>query len=99
MPERKTRLFYWFDKKGVALLSGVKLVEITDEGLTIVTKEGEPRLLEADNVICALPFAPNQEMEEGLKGRVPEVYSIGDCDSPAIIPDATAAGWRVGNAL
>ena len=28
--ERKTRLFYWFDKKGVELLTGVTLVEITD---------------------------------------------------------------------
>ena len=40
-PERKTRLFYWFDKKGVERLAGVKLVEITDKGLSLVTKEGE----------------------------------------------------------
>jgi pyruvate/2-oxoglutarate dehydrogenase complex dihydrolipoamide dehydrogenase (E3) component len=38
-------------------------------------------------------------MEEGVRSRVPEVYAIGDCDSPATIPEATAAGWRVGNAL
>ena len=34
-PERKTRLFYWFDKKGVELLGGVKLLEITDKGLSL----------------------------------------------------------------
>jgi hypothetical protein len=34
-----------------------------------------------------------------VRRRVAEVYSIGDCDSPATIPEATAAGWRVGNAL
>ena len=50
-PERKTRLFYWFDKKGVERLAGVKLVEITDKGLTLVTKEGEKRILEADSVV------------------------------------------------
>ena len=99
VPERKTRLFYWFDKQGVPLLSGVRLVEITGEGLSIVTREGEPRFLAADNVIPALPFGPNREMEEGVRSRVPEVYAIGDCDSPATIPEATAAGWRVGNAL
>jgi 2,4-dienoyl-CoA reductase (NADPH2) len=99
VPERKTRLFYWFDKKGVPLLSGVRLVEITSEGLSIVTREGEPRFLAADNVIPTLPFDPNAEMEEGVRSRVAEVYSIGDCDSPATIPEATAAGWRVGNAL
>ena len=49
-PERKTRLFYWFEKKGVTLIEGAKLVEITEQGLRLVTKEGETRFLEADNV-------------------------------------------------
>ncbi len=30
---------------------------------------------------------------------VPEVYAIGDCESPGLIPDATAAGWRVANEI
>jgi 2,4-dienoyl-CoA reductase (NADPH2) len=99
VPERKTRLFYWFDKKGIERLDGVKLVEITKKGLTIVTKEGVTRLLEADNVMPVLPFSPNKELAEKLKGRVAEVYTIGDCDDPGVIPDATKAGWRVGNAV
>jgi 2,4-dienoyl-CoA reductase (NADPH2) len=98
-PERRTRLFYWFDKKGVNRLACAKLVEITKEGLTIVTKEGETRLLEADSVVVALPFAANTELAENLKGRVPEVCAIGDCENPGIIRDATAAGWQVGNAI
>jgi hypothetical protein len=46
-----------------------------------------------------LPFSPNKEMAEKLQGKVAEIYTIGDCDSPAVIPDATKAGWRIGNAL
>ena len=99
VPERKTRLFYWFDKKGIERLTGVKLVEVTDKGLRIVTKDGQERLLEADNVIPALPFSPNRELYEQLKNRVAEAYIVGDCDSPAVIPDATKAGWKVGNAI
>ena len=98
-PERKTRLFYWFDKKGVERLGGVKLVEITDKGLTLITKEGEKRFIEADSVVCALPFTGNHDLEDALQGKVPEVYSIGDCDEPGLIPDATAAGWKIGNAI
>jgi 2,4-dienoyl-CoA reductase (NADPH2) len=98
-PERRTRLFYWFDKKGVTLIADAKLVEITKRGLTIVSKEGETRLLEADNVICALPFAANAGLMEDLKGKVPEIYAIGDCENPGLIPDATSAGWRVANAI
>ena len=74
-------------------------MEITKKGLTIVTKEGETRLLEADNVMPVLPFSPNKQMAEALKDKVAEIYTIGDCDDPAVIPDATAAGWRVGNAI
>ncbi len=98
-PERRTRLFYWFDKKGVERLAGVKLVEITDKGLTLVTKEGETRTIEADSVICALPFAASTALAESLEGKVPEIYAIGDCEDPGLIPDATAAGWRIGNAI
>jgi len=98
VPERKTRLFYWFDKKGVERLTNVKLVKITKEGLTI-EKDGATRLLEADNIMPVLPFSPNKDLAEKLKDRVAEVYAIGDCDSPAVIPDATKAGWKVGNAL
>ncbi len=61
VPERKTRLFYWFDRRGVERLTGVKLVKIGKEGLTIETKEGQTRLLEADDIIPVLPFSPNKE--------------------------------------
>jgi 2,4-dienoyl-CoA reductase (NADPH2) len=99
VPERMTRLFYWFDKRGIERLTGVKLVDIDKRGLTIVTKEGETRLLEADNIIPVLPFSPNKEMLGEIEGVVAETYAIGDCDEPAVIPDATAAGWRIGNAI
>ena len=98
-PERKTRLFYWFRKKGVPLLPEVKLKEITDKGLVITTREGDQRTLYADTIIPSIPFKPNNELADKLKGKIPEVYSIGDCEQPGVIPDATAAGWAVGNKL
>jgi len=99
VPERKTRLFYWFDKKNIERLTGVKLVKITKEGLTIKTKEGQTRLLKAKTIIPVLPFSPNTEIADRAKGKVAEIYTIGDCDSPAVMPDATKAGWKLGNSL
>ncbi|OGO23490.1 MAG: hypothetical protein A2144_00245 [Chloroflexi bacterium RBG_16_50_9] len=96
-PERKTRLFMWFKRKGVTLINGVKLEEITGKGLTITTREGNTQTLEADHIMLAMPFAPNVEFLEKLKGKIPELYAIGDCENPGIIPDATASGWQVGN--
>jgi 2,4-dienoyl-CoA reductase (NADPH2) len=98
-PERKTRLFYWFDHKGVERIEEAKLVQITKDGLTLTTKDGQLRTLKADNVICALPFAADHSLVESLKELVPEVYSVGDCEDPGLIPNATAAGWKVGNSI
>ena len=99
VPERKTRLFYWFDQKGIERLTGVKLVEINEKGLEIVTRDGQKRLLEADHIIPALPFAENKALMEMIKGKVPVVNCIGDCAGPGVIPDAARAGWQIGNAI
>ena len=99
VPERKTRLFYWFDKKAIERLTGVKLLKFSKEGVTIETKDGKTRLLEANTIVPVLPFSPNKELAERASGKVAEIYTIGDCDSPAVIPDATKAGWNLGNSL
>jgi 2,4-dienoyl-CoA reductase (NADPH2) len=98
-PERKTRLFYWFKRKGVKLISGVKLEEITPDGLSIIEKDGNKQFLQADKIIPAMPLAPNLELMNKLKGKVSVIYTVGDCTNPGIIPDATAAGWEVGNKI
>ena len=97
--ERKTRLFYWFKKKGVTLIPDAKLVEITKEGLIVDLKEGRRTLLKADTIIPAMPFKANKKLFEELRNKVPEIYSIGDGDNPGLIPDATFAGWDVGNKI
>jgi len=99
VPERKNRLFVWFRKKGVILMSGVKLEEITNKGLTITTKEGKKQTIEADSILPAMPLAPNIELLQSLEGKVPEIYPIGDFKEPGLIPDAIAGGWQVANKI
>jgi 2,4-dienoyl-CoA reductase (NADPH2) len=88
-------LFQWFKKKGVRLISGVKeYVEITQEGLTIINKDGTKETLEADTIIPALPLTPDMKLYESLKGKTPEVYAIGDCKEPLLIADAISQGME-----
>ena len=88
-------LFMWFKKKGVTMMSGVKYVEITDKGLTIINKEGKRQTIEADSIVPAMPLAPDTQLLKSLEGKVPEIYAIGDCRQPLLIVDAIADGWRV----
>ncbi len=97
-PERKNRLFLWFNKKGVEMHASVKLIAVNKKGLVIKTKNGEEKLLEADHIL-PIGVSPNKTLYNNLKGKVPELYNIGDSEDPAIIPEATGEGWRVGNLI
>jgi 2,4-dienoyl-CoA reductase (NADPH2) len=88
-------LFSWFKKKGVRMINGIEeYVNITDKGLTIINNEGKKQLIEADTVIIELPLSPNDELMKNLKGKVGEVYAVGDCDDPKLIADAIGAAFK-----
>jgi 2,4-dienoyl-CoA reductase (NADPH2) len=89
------RLFRWFQKKGVVLMPAVKYRRITDEGLVLTNNKGRELTLQADTIITALPLKPDTEIAKKLAGgnRV-KVYQIGDCRSPAYMPDAIADGFE-----
>jgi 2,4-dienoyl-CoA reductase (NADPH2) len=88
-------LMTWFKRKGVGMITGVReYVEITDKGLTIVTKEGTTETLAADTFVSALPLASNDDLLPALRDKVPEVYAIGDCAKPGLIADAVGTGLR-----
>lgn len=93
------RLIPWLAKKGVTMLSGVKYEEITDKGLAITTKEGKKQIIEADNILPALPLSPNAELLKAIEGKVPEIYSVGDCREPRRILHAIHDGSRVGRII
>ena len=95
----KLQLFWWFRKKGVTTIAGAKPVAVTTKGLTVLTKHGYRQTIQADNVVTALPLAPNKELLRMFEGKVPEIYAAGDCDSPGLIVDAVANGWRISNSI
>jgi 2,4-dienoyl-CoA reductase (NADPH2) len=90
------RLFPWFEKKGVAMLSGVKYELITDDGLVITTKEGRRETLQADSIMTALPLMPNDDLLRIAQGTAPEIYQVGDSKRPGFMHDAIADGCSIG---
>ena len=88
-------LFQWFSKMGVSLISGVKeYIEITKEGLLIINENGVEEMLPADTILLALPLTPDMKLYESLKGKVKEIYAIGDCKEPLLIADAISQGME-----
>jgi len=85
--------------KGVTMLTGVKYEEVNDEGLIIITRDGEKRTIPADTIALAAGSKPNTELLQQLRDRVPEIYQVGDCVQPRGILEALTDGSRVAHAL
>jgi 2,4-dienoyl-CoA reductase (NADPH2) len=95
----KTRLLWWLSERGVSMMTGVRYEEITDKGLTVITKEGKRQTIAADTIVPAIPLNPNNELLKSLEGKVPEIHAIGDCMEPGLIIDAIADGSRIAHTI
>ncbi len=92
----RPRLLWWLAINGAFLLSGVTITEITDEGIAIITKEGERKELKADTVMAVIPPNPNKALFDALQGKIPEVYLIGDAkDESQFILGAVSDGAEI----
>ena len=89
----------WLLKKGAKIYTGVTYKEVTDKGLVVTDKEGKTRTLEGDTILITLPLKKNSELYDSLKGKVPELYQIGDCNEPGLIIDAMATGFELGRTV
>jgi len=92
-------LLKWLTKKGSVMLTGVEYKEITDKGLSIITKEGKKQTIEADTVIPVLGLRADTELFEAVEGKAPEVYIIGDSKEPHLLMEAIEDGARIGLAI
>jgi 2,4-dienoyl-CoA reductase (NADPH2) len=95
------RLFPWFKEKSVVTYTGAKYEEVTDKGLMITTKEGRKVLIEADTVMPSLFLKQNLDLADKLKGKAPEVYTIGSCSKPEpdLMVDAIASGAAIAHQI
>lgn len=90
--------FYLLDKLaelGVEMLTMTTVQEITGQGVVAVDAGKNRRVIEADTVVLATGFRCNGELAEGLRDRIPEVYTIGSCVNPGKIGDAMHDAARV----
>ena len=74
-------------------------MEITNEGLNLIDREGQQQIIEADTIIPTRPLISNLELYQSLKNKTPEVYAIGDCREPRKIVNAIADAFETARRL
>jgi NADPH-dependent 2,4-dienoyl-CoA reductase/sulfur reductase-like enzyme len=90
-PYLMERLAQW----GVKAITGAQVKEITDDGV-VVEKEGRRETISGfDTVILAMGVKPVNKLADQLKGKVAEVYVIGDAAEPRRVVDAISEGAEI----
>ena len=92
---RRMVLEGYLRERQIAVHTGAKVREINAEGVRYVDAEGQERMAEADTVLLALERVPNGELAAALRGRVPELYEVGDCTDPKNIMTAMHSAYYV----
>jgi len=83
----------------ITVLTGVKEIR----GNTVITRNvftgAEGRIEGVDTVVAAMGGKANDSLYRSLKGKVKDLYAVGDCVQPRLIPQATLDGLRIGTRL
>jgi 2,4-dienoyl-CoA reductase-like NADH-dependent reductase (Old Yellow Enzyme family)/thioredoxin reductase len=82
-------------EKGVKLLTNTKAVRFEREGLWVEGPQGRKRLEGFDSIVVALGSKPDNDLVESLKGKVPEVYVVGDASKPREVMEAVLEAEEV----
>ena len=90
---------YRLGAKGVMMMAGVKHEEGTEEGLSVTDRWGVTYPIKADTIVIATGAPPNNGLVRELEGKIPELYSIGDCVEPRRIINAIEEGASIGRKI
>ena len=93
-PDEKVVYLERFAPLDVTVLTGKRLVAVTEKGVTVLDRYGCSTEIAADSVVLAAGFRPNRELIGRLEAELPEVQVLeaGDCVRPRKIFDAIHEG-------
>jgi 2,4-dienoyl-CoA reductase-like NADH-dependent reductase (Old Yellow Enzyme family)/thioredoxin reductase len=95
----RRRLMDGLRSKKVTMLTSATCEEIKEGSVLVATAEGKRETISADTIVIAVGYEANDRLYKALKGKVPEVYCIGNSARPRRILEATSEGYQTGLAL
>lgn len=89
-----------FKKKNVFILIRRKVVGVTERGIQVINLDSsQEESVESDCVVIAMGARPVNAIVNALEGKVPAVYSVGDCNRPRVIMEAIYEGSLAGRQI
>ena len=81
-------------ERGVKIFINTRIMRVTKDGI-IVSRAGKEEFIEADTVVLAAGAQSNRKLVDELKGKVPELYAVGDCVEPREAFEAIQEGLEI----
>ena len=94
-PSPRGMLLQLLEQYGVTLIGGVRVCEITDEGVTIMAENGSKTTLHCDDVVAAFGMKKNDVLLKQMKELIPDVYAVGDCNVVKNIKNANHVAFNM----
>jgi thioredoxin reductase len=86
--------------KGVKITGLTALLEIQDKSVVLMNGMSmETYVVDADTVILSTGNKANDDLYFAIKGKVKELYRIGDCVAPRTVDRAVFDGYKVGRSI
>jgi NADPH-dependent 2,4-dienoyl-CoA reductase/sulfur reductase-like enzyme len=82
-------------EKGVRILTSTKAVRFEKQDLWVEDPQGTRKLPVFDSVVISLGSKANDELVQAVKGKVSEVYVVGDASKPREVMEAVLEGEEV----
>jgi len=79
---------------GVHIFTGRKLLEITETGINMADDSGLKTSIRAETVVLAAGLEPRKSPFDSLRGKIPEVQTIGDALEARKVKQAIWEGYR-----
>jgi NADH dehydrogenase FAD-containing subunit len=83
----------------VNMITSATVKEILDDGVVFTRNGVEETIRGIDNVVLALGAKSVDELSQGIKDKVAEVYVIGDAKEPRRALEAIAEGAEIARAI
>ncbi len=87
-------LFNRLSLMGVKMAKNIRVKAITDGGV-IISGAGVDTKIAVDTFVYSVGFKSNRRLAEALKGKVPELYVIGDAALPSNALEAIHDGFEI----
>jgi 2,4-dienoyl-CoA reductase-like NADH-dependent reductase (Old Yellow Enzyme family)/thioredoxin reductase len=99
VPEVQGELTAKLIDNSVEIFTNLKVIGVTDKGVTATDRGSNVINVDGDRVILAFGLITQAKLYQELEGKVRETYIIGDCVEPRRLGEAIREGYNVGNIL